>query len=75
MIALGNSRRSEAIPALEGAIHDASPLVRSHAAWALGQIAAGGARHILESARTKEADLSVIEEITLALENRRDIRF
>jgi epoxyqueuosine reductase len=35
MIALGNSRRAEAIPALKAALCDESPLVREHAEWAL----------------------------------------
>jgi len=38
MIALGNSRRAEAVPALKAALTDESPLVREHAEWALGQI-------------------------------------
>jgi epoxyqueuosine reductase len=37
-VALGNSRSPEAIPALAAALKDASPLVRSHAAWALTRI-------------------------------------
>jgi epoxyqueuosine reductase len=69
VVALGNSRSSEAISALEGAIQDESTLVRSHAAWALGRIASERARHVLELARTKEADRAVLEEITLALPN------
>ena len=66
-VALGNARRPEAIPPLSRALHDASPLVRSHAAWALGQIAAGEALTLLEKARASEPDPQVIEEITLAL--------
>jgi epoxyqueuosine reductase len=38
MIALGNSRRAEAVPALKAAIMDESPLVRTHAEWALDQL-------------------------------------
>src|ERR671914_1301045 len=37
-VALGNSKSSEAVPALIGALDDNEPLVRGHAAWALGQI-------------------------------------
>ncbi|MCL2877615.1 MAG: tRNA epoxyqueuosine(34) reductase QueG [Acidobacteria bacterium] len=37
MIALGNSRRAEAVPALKAALADESPLVREHAEWALNQ--------------------------------------
>lgn len=37
-IALGNSRESQAVPVLTRALHNAEPLVREHAAWALEQI-------------------------------------
>jgi len=65
-IALGNSGRSEAIPALEGALRDSSPLVRGHAAWALGRIADPRVPQILMGARELETDPSVLEEIALA---------
>jgi epoxyqueuosine reductase len=38
VVALGNSGRTEAIPALNAALHDPSPLVRSHAKWALNRM-------------------------------------
>jgi len=38
IIALGNSRRAEAVPALKAALTDESPLVRDHALWALTHI-------------------------------------
>jgi len=68
VVALGNSGKDEAVPALEEALRDASPLVRAHAAWALGQIATTHARRILESARARESDAAVLEEIVAALE-------
>ena len=37
-VALGNSKNPAGIPALEGALQDDEPLVRSHADWALKQI-------------------------------------
>ena len=37
-IALGNSGRREAIPVLSDALQDSSPLVRSHAEWALERL-------------------------------------
>src|SRR5579859_5602840 len=37
-VALGNSGDPEAVPALIGALHDHEPLVRGHAAWALGRL-------------------------------------
>jgi len=68
LTALGNSGESEAVPALEEAIEDDSPLVRAHAAWALGRIATPRARRKLESARTAERMDPVLDEITAALE-------
>ncbi|MDR0310475.1 MAG: tRNA epoxyqueuosine(34) reductase QueG [Acidobacteriota bacterium] len=41
MIALGNSRRAEAVPALKAALLDESPLVRAHAEWALKSVTGG----------------------------------
>ncbi len=38
VVALGNSGKSEAIPALKEALQDSSAVVRSHAQWALEQI-------------------------------------
>jgi len=37
MIALGNSRSAEAVPALKAALTDESPLVREHAEWGIYQ--------------------------------------
>jgi len=38
VVALGNSGKREAIPVLSEALQDSSPLVRSHAEWALKRI-------------------------------------
>jgi epoxyqueuosine reductase len=65
VVALGNSGSGVAVPALEKGLQDASPLVRSHAAWALGRIADKRVHRILESARAKETHPMVLEEITL----------
>lgn len=67
VVAIGNSGKSEAVPALKIALQDASPLVRSHAAWALGQIADERVPGILKKARAGEADAAVLEEIDTAL--------
>jgi epoxyqueuosine reductase len=67
VVALGNSGRTEAVPALEEALHDSSVLVRSHAAWALGQIATEEACGALEKAQAEELDSAVLEEIRLAI--------
>ena len=37
-VALGNIGDAQAVPALIGVLHDSEPLVRGHAAWALGRI-------------------------------------
>jgi epoxyqueuosine reductase len=41
-VALGNTGTAADVPALERAARDAEPLVREHAEWALGRIAARG---------------------------------
>jgi epoxyqueuosine reductase len=66
-VALGNLRDSRALPALEGALHDAEPLIRSHAAWALGRIGGHGAHQVLHTAHRTEGEADVREEIALAL--------
>ncbi len=66
-VALGNSRRPEAVPALAQAMKDESALVRAHAAWALGEIATTESRRLLESASGSETHPEVREEILLAL--------
>jgi epoxyqueuosine reductase len=67
VVALGNSRRPKAVPAIASALKDASALVRAHAAWALGQIGTAESRHLLESAAATETDPGVREEIALAI--------
>ena len=69
VVALGNSGRIEAVPPLSEALRDSSPLVRSHAAWALGRIGSPRANRILESARVLETDESVLQEIAAALDS------
>jgi epoxyqueuosine reductase len=69
VVALGNSHSKEAIPALCTALNDQSPLVRGHAAWALGQIDSEGARLQLQQALTMEADPQARSEIEAALQN------
>ena len=67
VVAMGNSRSEHMIPALKNALLDASPLVRGHAAWALGRIADASVQRILDSATDGEADPLVREELSLAL--------
>lgn len=66
-IALGNWGDPQAIPGLVGALNDHEPLVRGHAAWALGRIGGGAAIEALIERRAIEDDSWVGEEIDLAL--------
>ena len=67
VLALGNSRSAEAIPALGRALEDPSPLVRRHAAWSLGQIPAADAVLLLRQNRRREPNAEVLAEYDLAL--------
>ena len=68
-VALGNSGDVTAVPALAEALTaDAEPVVRAHAAWALGEIASLQAYEVLSQAREKEYDPKVMSEIEAALE-------
>ncbi len=67
-VALGNSGDIQAVPALIGALHDAEPLVRAHAAWALGRIGGEQAKQALQDALQDEEDAEVQKEISCALE-------
>jgi epoxyqueuosine reductase len=63
VVALGNSGSAQAIPTLEKGLQDVSPLVRAHAAWALGRIVDERVPRILERARTNETDPMVLGEM------------
>jgi len=47
-VALGNSRDRRAVAPLVQALHDRKPLVRGHAAWALGELGGDRAKGALE---------------------------
>src|ERR687884_495082 len=65
-VAAGNLKLEKAVPVLVLTLReDPSPLVRGHAAWALGEI--GGAEGALEEAAGTEMDTWCLEEIELAL--------
>lgn len=66
-VALGNSGNPAALPALAAALADPEPLVRGHAAWALGRLGGPIARRALDHARIGEPDAAVGEEIGAAL--------
>jgi epoxyqueuosine reductase len=66
-VALGNLGDPAAVPALGGALADHEPLVRGHAAWALGRIGDDAARELLLAALAREAEPEVLAEIRCAL--------
>ena len=57
-----------ALPVLERVLDDPDPVVRGHAAWALGRIAGEGAAELLERRIRGESDAGVRREIEGALE-------
>lgn len=66
-VAVGNWGSPSVIPALTDLLQDAEPLVRGHAAWALGQIREETTRLMLSQALGREADEKVREAIAAAL--------
>jgi len=66
-VALGNSRDGRAVPHLIAALDDRKPLVRGHAAWALGRLGGDAARDALKERLAVEDDGWVREEVELAL--------
>lgn len=67
LVAIGNWGDRRAVPALKDALADDEPLIRSHAAWALGRIGSDTARRILRKRLTVETQTEVITEIQDAL--------
>jgi epoxyqueuosine reductase len=67
-VALGNVGSEADIPTLINALgtHD-EPLVRGHAAWALGKIGGRQAFEALNRSRRQDPDGSVVEEVNAAL--------
>ncbi|MGI8642830.1 MAG: HEAT repeat domain-containing protein, partial [Thermomicrobiales bacterium] len=70
-VALGNVGSEADIPTLINALgtHD-EPLVRGHAAWALGKIGGRQAFEALNRSRRQDPDGSVVEEVNAALSPR-----
>jgi epoxyqueuosine reductase len=67
-VALGNAKDQRAVPALAQALLDEpEPLVRRHAAWALGQIGGEAARRALTAAAGQETEPEVLSEIRSAM--------
>jgi len=68
-VALGNLKSEEAIPSLVKALEDEDPLVRRHAAWALGQIGFSDSVGALRRRLGVESDPEVKEEIEEAIKH------
>src|SRR5256885_3938974 len=66
-IALGNVADRRSVPALSGALVDDDPLIRGHAAWAMGRLGGPAARQGLALALSREADPGGRDECELAL--------
>ena len=62
-VAAGNAGDTALVPALVSLLTDAEPLIRGHAAWALGQIGGEEVLRALELASALEADPWVCEEV------------
>lgn len=66
-IALGNVGNPSDLAALTAALADHEPLIRAHAAWALGRIGGSGGKDALETALVGESNPDVRAEIEHAL--------
>lgn len=66
-VALGNLKCLEAVPGLIRALDDEEPLVRGHAAWALGEIRSALALEALRRRLEFETDAEVSHEIDEAI--------
>jgi epoxyqueuosine reductase len=68
-VALGNAADPDTIPPLRQTLQEEpEPLVRGHAAWALGRIGTPAAWQALEAAARQETDAAVRQEIQSSLE-------
>ncbi len=70
-VALGNWGSLTAVPALAAALSDPDPLVRGHAAWALGEIGSADACALLAALLVAERDPFVLDEVNAALDRPR----
>lgn len=66
-VAMGNRGEARYVPALARSLDSAEPMLRRHAAWALGRVGGSAADAALERARAVEEDASVRAEIAAAL--------
>jgi len=73
-VALGNVGGAQAVNALIASLDDTEPLVRGHAAWALGRMASPRATHALQTKFDTEPDAEVRWEIAQAIQDARTQR-
>ncbi len=66
-LVLGNKRKESGLAPLGTALKQPSPMVRGHAAWAIGRIGGPRALGLLKESLDRERDEYVIEEINAAL--------
>jgi epoxyqueuosine reductase len=67
-VGLGNWWSPAAVPVLSRALSDPEPLVRAHAAWALGRVGSAEAKSALSTAASAEKDSAVLEELSAAMD-------
>ncbi|MFK7777014.1 MAG: tRNA epoxyqueuosine(34) reductase QueG [Gimesia sp.] len=65
-IVLGNLGDATAVPVLLNALHDAEPLIRGAAAWALGNLGGAEVAGSLETQLAVETEADVVQEIEWA---------
>jgi epoxyqueuosine reductase len=68
-VVLGNMGFSEDVPSLISALSDEEPLVRGHAAWALGRIATSAALPAIDTALLSETDSAARAELSAAAQS------
>ncbi len=68
LVALGNLRDPQAVPHVARVLRGPNPMLRAHAAWALGSIGGFAARRALKDAANLEDDPRVLDEVEDALE-------
>jgi HEAT repeat protein len=67
-VELGNWGLPNAVPVLSRALFDPGPLVRAHAAWALGSVGSAEVRSAFVGPAAVEPDPSVLEELSVAMD-------
>jgi epoxyqueuosine reductase len=63
LVALGNLRDPQAVPHIARVLRGPNPMLRAHAAWAIGSIGGFSARRALKDAANLEDDPRVLDEI------------